>query len=59
MWLCDANEAKGNKEDGAGYVGVSARARRWKRGQGSPEDPDWVCYCCFLFRLSSNSPFMS
>ncbi|KAG9219484.1 hypothetical protein CCMSSC00406_0005378 [Pleurotus cornucopiae] len=41
MWLCDANEAKGEKEDGAGYAGVTARARRWKAGEGSPDDPDW------------------
>lgn len=54
MWLCDANEAKGEKEDGAGYAGVTARARRWKAGEGSPDDPDWVGSWCLPFRLSSD-----
>lgn len=45
MWLCDANEAKdGHKaDDGAGYTAVTARAKRWKAGSGTADDPDWVC----------------
>ncbi|KAJ7229092.1 hypothetical protein GGX14DRAFT_416658, partial [Mycena pura] len=43
MWLCDANEAKdGHKaDDGAGYTAVTARAKRWKAGSGTADDPDW------------------
>ncbi|KAH7912444.1 hypothetical protein BJ138DRAFT_1148322 [Hygrophoropsis aurantiaca] len=38
LWLCDANEKSGGKE---GYVSVTQRARQWKSGHGSPNDPEW------------------
>ncbi|KAJ6612161.1 hypothetical protein B0H10DRAFT_1808160 [Mycena sp. CBHHK59/15] len=43
MWLCDANEAKDGKKagEGAGYSAVTSRAKRWKAGSGSADDPDW------------------
>ncbi|KAJ7087313.1 hypothetical protein B0H15DRAFT_843485 [Mycena belliarum] len=37
MWLCDGNEVK----DGAGYSAVTSRAKQWKAGLGSTDDPDW------------------
>ncbi|KAL0577563.1 GPI inositol deacylase [Marasmius crinis-equi] len=39
VWLCDANESE--QETGSGYTAVTARARQWKAGNGSPEDPEW------------------
>lgn len=42
LWLCDANEARGGKKAGEGYATVTSRARQWKAGGGSLEDPDWV-----------------
>ncbi|KAG7096493.1 hypothetical protein E1B28_003923 [Marasmius oreades] len=41
MWLCDANEEGGDQEKGSGYTAVTARARRWKAGNGSSDDPEW------------------
>ncbi|KAJ7122937.1 hypothetical protein C8R44DRAFT_918708 [Mycena epipterygia] len=43
VWLCDGNEAKDGKtaSEGAGYTTVTARAKQWKAGTGSPDDPDW------------------
>jgi sn1-specific diacylglycerol lipase len=41
LWLCNANDTdKGSR--GEGYSAVIKRARQWKAGSGSPEDPDWV-----------------
>lgn len=40
LWLCDA---EGSKKPGEGWTAVTARAKRWKGGAGSPDDPDWVC----------------
>ncbi|KAJ4471992.1 hypothetical protein J3R30DRAFT_3522460 [Lentinula aciculospora] len=37
-WLCEANER--HLED-AGYNEVTARARQWKAGKGSADDPHW------------------
>lgn len=42
MWLCDANDRTGDGKDGSGYTSVTQRARQWKAGWGSNEDPDWV-----------------
>jgi sn1-specific diacylglycerol lipase len=42
MWLCDANEsAATGKTGGSGYAAVTTRARQWKAGNGSKDDPDW------------------
>lgn len=42
MWLCDAQERAGENEGGEGYSGLMTRARRWQRGMGVPDDPEWV-----------------
>lgn len=39
LWLCDANERNGGTE---GYSVITNRIRRWKAGDGSPDDPPWV-----------------
>jgi hypothetical protein len=46
MWLCDGNEAKEGRHanDAAGYTAVTARAKRWKAGSGTEDDPHWVCF---------------
>ncbi|KAJ7896022.1 hypothetical protein B0H14DRAFT_2680053 [Mycena olivaceomarginata] len=43
MWLCDGNEAKEGRHanDAAGYTVVTARAKRWKAGSGTEDDPHW------------------
>ncbi|KAJ7367788.1 hypothetical protein DFH08DRAFT_919392 [Mycena albidolilacea] len=43
MWLCDGNEAKEGRHanDAAGYTAVTARAKRWKAGSGTEDDPHW------------------
>ncbi|KAJ7163837.1 hypothetical protein C8R43DRAFT_988885 [Mycena crocata] len=43
MWLCDGNEAKNGKmaSEGAGYTAVTSRAKQWKAGTGTSDDPDW------------------
>ncbi|KAH7921707.1 alpha/beta-hydrolase [Leucogyrophana mollusca] len=38
LWLCDANERSGGTE---GYAIVTQRARQWKAGNGSSDDPEW------------------
>ncbi|KAF7331674.1 Lipase class 3 [Mycena kentingensis (nom. inval.)] len=40
MWLCDGEDGAG-KETAAGYSSVTSRAKRWKAGTGSEEDPSW------------------
>ncbi|KAJ7179596.1 hypothetical protein C8R46DRAFT_887270 [Mycena filopes] len=40
MWLCDGNEVKDGRP-GAGYSAVADRAKSWKAGTGTPDDPDW------------------
>lgn len=42
LWLCDANENKEGKKSGEGYAAVTSRARKWKGGTGSAEDPEWA-----------------
>jgi sn1-specific diacylglycerol lipase len=39
LWLCDANERNGGTE---GYSVITNRIRRWKAGDGSPDDHHWV-----------------
>lgn len=39
LWLCDANERNGGTE---GYSVITNRIRRWKAGDGSSDDLDWV-----------------
>ncbi|KAJ7667515.1 hypothetical protein DFH06DRAFT_1085057 [Mycena polygramma] len=43
MWLCDGNESKDGKpaSEGAGYTAVTSRAKRWKAGTGTADDPQW------------------
>nr|GAT46135.1 lipase class 3 [Mycena chlorophos] len=45
MWLCDGETPSSpktpNAGDGAGYSTVTSRAKRWKAGTGTPDDPDW------------------
>ncbi|KAJ7067842.1 hypothetical protein C8F01DRAFT_1333376 [Mycena amicta] len=43
MWLCDGEEPSDGKaaSDGAGHSVVTSRAKRWKAGTGSADDPDW------------------
>ncbi|KAJ6516411.1 hypothetical protein C8R45DRAFT_960042 [Mycena sanguinolenta] len=42
MWLCDGNEANGRPaSEAAGYTAVTARAKRWKAGSGTTDDPHW------------------
>ncbi|KAJ7265924.1 hypothetical protein B0H12DRAFT_1100137 [Mycena haematopus] len=43
MWLCDANETKDGRpaSEAAGYTAVTARAKRWKAGSGTSDDPHW------------------
>ncbi|KAJ6463222.1 hypothetical protein C8R47DRAFT_1157490 [Mycena vitilis] len=43
MWLCDGNEPKDGKpaSEGAGYTAVTSRAKRWKAGTGTADDPQW------------------
>ncbi|KAF7330871.1 Lipase class 3 [Mycena venus] len=43
MWLCDGNEAKDGRpaSDAAGYTAVTSRAKRWKAGSGTADDPHW------------------
>jgi hypothetical protein len=60
MWLCEA-EANGNRTEG--WSAVTQRAKRWKDGQGTKDDMDWVNPSrpfCLLFRYltkpSSSSP---
>ncbi|KAF8075891.1 hypothetical protein FPV67DRAFT_1469670 [Lyophyllum atratum] len=36
-WLCEAE----SKHDGEGWAGVTTRAKQWKAGAGSLEDPHW------------------
>ncbi|KAF9458009.1 hypothetical protein BDZ94DRAFT_1227039 [Collybia nuda] len=38
LWLCDAENSK---KPGEGWAAVTMRAKRWKGGMGSPDDPDW------------------
>ncbi|OAX40588.1 alpha/beta-hydrolase [Rhizopogon vinicolor AM-OR11-026] len=38
LWLCDANDRNGGEE---GYSVITNRIRRWKAGDGSPDDFDW------------------
>ncbi|KAF8164901.1 hypothetical protein B0H34DRAFT_687065 [Crassisporium funariophilum] len=38
LWLCQANEAGDGSE---GWSAVTARAKKWKDGSGSPDDMDW------------------
>ncbi|TFK64906.1 alpha/beta-hydrolase [Pluteus cervinus] len=40
MWLCDANE-RNTGDSGEGYTEVFDRARKWQRGEGSRDDPQW------------------
>jgi hypothetical protein len=55
LWLCNANEPeKGNR--GEGYSSVIKRARNWKAGAGSPEDPDWVCSNKKVFAITYSVP---
>jgi len=41
--LCDGNEPKDGKpaSEGAGYTAVTSRAKRWKAGTGTADDPHW------------------
>ncbi|KAJ6543926.1 hypothetical protein B0H19DRAFT_1267238 [Mycena capillaripes] len=43
MWLCDGNKSKKGKpaSEGAGYTAVTSRAKRWKAGTGTADDPHW------------------
>ncbi|KAF9004698.1 hypothetical protein BDQ17DRAFT_1399534 [Cyathus striatus] len=45
MWLCEAQKHDEDKSSeagkGEGYAALTARAKRWKAGQGSEEDVDW------------------
>jgi len=41
MWLCDASERDNGKSNGEGYAEVIARARKWHKGVGSNDDPEW------------------
>ncbi|KAJ7762731.1 hypothetical protein DFH07DRAFT_402118 [Mycena maculata] len=43
MWLCAGNEAKDGKPASAraGYTAVTSRAKQWKAGTGTPDDPNW------------------
>ncbi|TFK22200.1 alpha/beta-hydrolase [Coprinopsis marcescibilis] len=41
MWLCEANDSPDGKRQGEGYAALTARARQWKAGKGSPSDPEW------------------
>ncbi|KAJ7477241.1 hypothetical protein B0H11DRAFT_1297020 [Mycena galericulata] len=43
MWLCDGNEAKDGRpaSEGAGYTAVTSRAKQWKAGAGTADDPNW------------------
>ena len=40
LWLCDAES---NGKVGEGWSAVTSRAKQWKAGAGSKDDPDWVC----------------
>ncbi|KII96064.1 hypothetical protein PLICRDRAFT_48988 [Plicaturopsis crispa FD-325 SS-3] len=37
LWLCEAHD----RSDAEGYSSITQRARKWKAGQGSPDDPNW------------------
>jgi len=37
LWLCEAE----TKHEGEGWAGVTTRAKQWKAGAGSPDDPHW------------------
>ncbi|KAG5642612.1 hypothetical protein DXG03_002482 [Asterophora parasitica] len=37
-WLCEAE----NTHEGEGWAAVTTRAKQWKAGAGSPDDPHWV-----------------
>jgi hypothetical protein len=56
MWLCDGNEAKTGRpaSEAAGYTAVTSRAKQWKAGTGTADDPHWVrLSSCLPLRLSS------
>ncbi|GLB33303.1 putative lipase (class 3) [Lyophyllum shimeji] len=36
-WLCEAE----TNHEGEGWAGVTTRAKQWKAGAGSPDDPHW------------------
>lgn len=38
LWLCEAE----SQQDGEGWAAVTTRAKQWKAGAGSQEDPHWV-----------------
>ncbi|KAF8239461.1 alpha/beta-hydrolase [Tricholoma matsutake] len=38
LWLCDAES---NGKAGEGWAAVTSRAKQWKAGVGSQDDPDW------------------
>ncbi|KAG0695787.1 hypothetical protein DFH29DRAFT_954100 [Suillus ampliporus] len=38
LWLCDANERNGGTE---GYSVITNRIKRWKAGEGSPDELHW------------------
>lgn len=54
LWLCDA---EGSKNPGEGWGAVTARAKQWKRGAGSPDDPDWVCLHSLQCLINSLTDF--
>ncbi|KAJ7638367.1 hypothetical protein FB45DRAFT_1131921 [Roridomyces roridus] len=43
MWLCDGNEPKDGRPvaEQAGSTAVTSRAKQWKTGAGTPDDPNW------------------
>lgn len=41
-WLCEAERRKKEDVIREGYTAVTDRARRWKDGFGSTDDPKWV-----------------
>lgn len=56
LWLCDAES---NGKAGEGWAAVTSRAKRWKAGAGSNDDPDWVCviFSLLVSRVTETDAF--
>ena len=56
MWLCEA-EASNNRTEG--WSAVTQRAKRWKDGQGTKDDMNWVNPSRLLSSLSISNKLSS
>lgn len=54
LWLCDAES---NGKAGEGWTTVTSRARQWKAGTGSKDDPHWVCLSSFASSIAGTDWF--